>query len=277
MYTMINYFLSVSSKQKMQHATRRFTTKCLACLLLVLPFLNGCVLSPRDGIVVNNFSGTISGVLVANEPNSTITLSSHAGYYWEDLLSVTTTTADRMSSGGEDYFVKFVDIRIPSSSQRPGKTGFYARLKGKVVTPSGEEWNLTTFKDGCYVGSSADVVECAADHPGNVYIYTRDFPRVGDLVVQSIRIGSRGIDVRVWNGGRDITLDKIQCSVFGRHLVKTINQKMAPGAIGIHDLGLVVSPGQTVTCTAFGIQADGSREPIDVAAAGDNQLRAVVR
>jgi hypothetical protein len=77
--------------------------------------------------------------------------------------------------------------------------------------------------------------------------------------------------VRVWNGGRDVTLRAWTASATGRAISRATGERLEPGQVAVYPVNLPMTRGEEVTCQARGTQPDGTSDPVDLLAPGDNE------
>ncbi|MFL5386966.1 MAG: hypothetical protein ACJ8GN_31110 [Longimicrobiaceae bacterium] len=229
----------------------------------VLVALSGsaCTLGPTDGMRVTSTTGAVSFGGFDPHANSRVEIQAFnpgTGAF-TGIASATSISAAYVVEGTE-LFPWSAEVVVPH--WMPGTTGSVARLR--MQRPDGRF--LYTFRPDWSTCRAANprlsdfLSRCSSRHSPELFLYTTDFPTSTDLVVSSIRRGPRGITVVVRNGGLHGIVTRIECSRFGG-AIASVSHDLVPSAQGREfEIGLTAATGQTVTCTVFGTNEDGTPE-----------------
>lgn len=237
-------------------------TRILTLCLAVLSFLSGCMLTPADGDVVSSTATALSFGGFTPNPGQAVRVEVLNGTTW---LPVTTTTSSStpFRFDGTDLYSWSASATV--GSWVPGTTGFVTRVRAIVTSSDGSTNNAYTFTptwSTCLNENptlSGFLSRCTSKNSPNAFVYTRDYPAGLDLTITNMWFSGR-LNAVVRNAGRPGTLQSVTCWRSGAAVVKTVNERILPGESKTIDLSLVVSPGQTATCEAQGVNEDGSAE-----------------
>ncbi len=243
--------------------TRHLAGPFLASLALALA---GCMLAPVDGQTVASASSVIHFSGYTSNASEPVQVETFDGSTWAPLAFTTTGATPERRYDDTDLYAWSVDAAVPVGRWRPGTTGRIAQVRARVG-PSLEQTAFTFTSSwltclGANPGIYDFIKNCRSPRSPNAFLYTADYPAGVDLTITNIRRDAGSVlDVSVRNGGRPGRITKIECHGNGAHLARTVNAAINPVETQvIQDLGLGVNAGQTVSCTVFGVNENGSAE-----------------
>jgi hypothetical protein len=244
---------------------RIFTIACTGLLT------SSCMLSPNEGHTVSSRTSAVSFSGYHPSPNKVILLQS-----FDPLSSSFAIIGAAVSASTPSYTYGDVpqhswsaNIVIPSAHWQqshvpgaPDPDGHFARLRAMDSSNASlftflPSW-LTCF--GTYPDLGSFIENCPSPRSPEVYVYTAAYPAGVDLVITEIRPTGPGVIVQLFNRGRHGKATGLQCSNLGSPQPVHLDTPFAPGEVKGFAVTLTTASGQTVVCTVFGVNEEGTAE-----------------
>ncbi|WP_426748173.1 hypothetical protein VZQ01_14950 [Myxococcus faecalis] len=235
--------------------------------------LGACSLSPTDGQLADSRTVSLTFEGASLKPSQTIRFEVHSGGATPAVFASTTTRATPTRIQDLDYFQWSTSAVIPSSRWVAGTTGYFARIRTRLVAnlANGSDSIAYTFPpdwSSCYSEYPAAgdfVVNCQSPHSPDAYVYTRDFPTGVDLIVKDMRPPSSSPNgkttVVVRNNGRFGKVTGVACFQSGRQAGISEERVVAPGQEVEIELSYWPDPAFPSTCSVGGVSESGAAEP----------------
>jgi hypothetical protein len=235
-----------------------------ALFLSTTTALTGCMLSPTDGDVMTNLAAAVPFSGYSTNPNDPVQVEAFDGVSWGAIANTASETTP-FNYDNTDLYQWGVNAVVPASKWRPGTTGFAAQVRARVGTSL--ENNAVTFTPDwidCRNNGNQKLLDfvnhCSSPRSPHVYLYSSNYPASVDLTITNLaRAG--GLRVSVRNGGRPGRVTRLECFKQGGAVARDVNTTANPVETQIVDItSLQPAAGETVTCTVFGVNENGSPE-----------------
>lgn len=225
---------------------------------------SSCMLSPVDGQVVSSTTTSIPFEGYTTTASQTVRLDYAVGSTWRDGGTTTTSATVTRVEDDVELYGWSLPTPLPAAAWTAGTTGSFARVRMAMPSTTGSETYLYSFTSNwssCYAdhpGLSNFVSNCKSPNSPVAYLFTSNYPAGVDLTVTLFWTSQGRTEVRVRNAGRQGKVTRVECSKLGSASALSIDEYIAPGES--RSYYNAVAPSGTVTCTAFGTNADGSPE-----------------
>lgn len=225
--------------------------------------LSACMASPTDLQVVSSRTTPITFQGYSFSANQAVDFSAFDTVSNDFVAIGSVRTANSgLTFDGTTWYSYEGTASIGRRQWRSGlKGGDFARVKSNVGNVS--FISVVPNINACASANpsvAAIFANCDSIHSPEAYIFTSSYPTTPDIVVTSLSFSPRGTTVRVTNAGRDALVSRIQCTTFGRAVVRTIGDNFLPGQSRTYTVGLVPGRGQSVECVALSEDLDGNPE-----------------